>query len=500
MKATPRASACNADRFCTAVLLRQALLRCLWLLLAAGPPALVYGLTLAPSLTWAHGGADGGEFLAAARTGGIPHPPGFPTYLALATLFLHVPLGDPATRLNVLSACSAAMAAALVATAVHEVPGKKEAFRLAGLVAGWLVALSPLVWRQAVITEVYTTAAAFAGTLLVLSRRGSSLPGDLALGVLWGLGIGVHPILLLFAPLLLTHRRRIGVLLAGIALGLLPYAALPLRAAGNAPVNWGNAQTWAGWWWLVSGAPYRGYLQLHGWETLRRAGGHLALLARQLTPLGLPLALYGWTLLRLDRARAAAAEAIAAASTFLFSVLWGSVDAFLYLVPALVLFAAWSGKGLGALLLQLQRKLGGHWARALPVFAFVLPGFLLFSGWKAADLHRDCAAREFAQRVFAEAPRGAVLITRTDRHTFALWGFQYGLDAGRPDVTVVDEDLLAFSWYREGLEQGAGMTGLSAAGDPWAFLRELGRPVCAVGDSFLSCERVHEEAAISAVP
>ncbi|MGD9101843.1 MAG: DUF2723 domain-containing protein, partial [Anaerolineae bacterium] len=61
---------------------------------------LVYGLTLAPGLTWAHYGADGGDLVTAAHTLGVPHPPGYPTYTLLAWLFTRLSLGNVAWRVN----------------------------------------------------------------------------------------------------------------------------------------------------------------------------------------------------------------------------------------------------------------------------------------------------------------------------------------------------------------------------------------------------------------
>ncbi|MBC7222995.1 MAG: DUF2723 domain-containing protein, partial [Anaerolineae bacterium] len=66
----------------------------------AGWPALasfglvlaLYGVTAAPSLTWAHDSADGGELLAAAQTLGVAHPPGYPTYLPLLHGWTRLPL------------------------------------------------------------------------------------------------------------------------------------------------------------------------------------------------------------------------------------------------------------------------------------------------------------------------------------------------------------------------------------------------------------------------
>ena len=60
-------------------------------LAAAGAGVAAFGLyaaSLAPGLTWAHQGADGGELLAAAAANGVPHPPGYPLYIMLLQLWL----------------------------------------------------------------------------------------------------------------------------------------------------------------------------------------------------------------------------------------------------------------------------------------------------------------------------------------------------------------------------------------------------------------------------
>ena len=45
-----------------------------------------YYATLAPTITWAHDGADGGDLITAAYTLGVAHPPGYPTYVLLGKL------------------------------------------------------------------------------------------------------------------------------------------------------------------------------------------------------------------------------------------------------------------------------------------------------------------------------------------------------------------------------------------------------------------------------
>ena len=145
----------------------------------------LYLLTLAPSLTWGWNGngADGGEFLAAANTLGIPHPPGYPTYTLLLKAFATmVPVGDFAFCGNLLSAILAAGSIVTIYWTVlrlcrsikSEAP---EALAITAAALGSAVfATSPLFWSQATITEVYTLNALFAGVLL-LCRWSAKMSG-----------------------------------------------------------------------------------------------------------------------------------------------------------------------------------------------------------------------------------------------------------------------------------------------------------------------------------
>src|SRR5919107_851559 len=83
----------------------------------AGVVLAVFVLTLAPTVTfW-----DAGEFIAAAKTLGIPHPPGTPLFVMIAHVWAKlVPVGEFALRTNLLSAVLSAAAAGLFFLVTHE--------------------------------------------------------------------------------------------------------------------------------------------------------------------------------------------------------------------------------------------------------------------------------------------------------------------------------------------------------------------------------------------
>src|SRR5439155_14859290 len=82
---------------------------------------------------------------------GVAHPPGYPLFTMLAKLFTAIPFGTIGWRVNMLSAVCDSAAAVTILLAVHRWTRNQWAGLLA---AGWF-AFSPLVWRYAVVGEVF---------------------------------------------------------------------------------------------------------------------------------------------------------------------------------------------------------------------------------------------------------------------------------------------------------------------------------------------------------
>lgn len=295
--------------------------------IACGLALAVYFFTLAPTITLEYSG----QLVVAAHHLGVARPPGYPVWTLLAKGFIELfPFAsyqghpNPAWAVNWMSAVFGALACGLLALLVsresrhlapdsRSMPAANGVF--AGIAAALLFALSPTMWSQATIAETHTLTAFYFLLLLALSLRWTASRnerGAYLLAFLFGFGLSISPMLVLYAPVLLlaaafvsrpaparlagalalflgfiAAEYRIGsasptaaaavlgaTLAAVLALamfrpsrpvawlallllaGLIPYVYLPLASARHPPMNMGQAHTWAGFWHVLNRGQY----------------------------------------------------------------------------------------------------------------------------------------------------------------------------------------------------------------------------------------------------
>ena len=206
---------------------------------AAGVAGLVvlalYVLTLAPTTAmW-----DASEYIAAAYTLGLPHPPGNPLFVLIGRVVRRCCRSRSiAVRVNLLAAASSAVAAAiwfLVAERMLAEWFEPRWQRLVGASLATLIGATAFtVWNQSVVNEkVYTVSLAFfaiVSWLIVLwcddpdGRRADRLL--VLIAYLLGLGYANHPAGFLVAP----------------AVGVAMLAAPPAHAAALAAARGGASR------------------------------------------------------------------------------------------------------------------------------------------------------------------------------------------------------------------------------------------------------------------
>jgi hypothetical protein len=278
----------------------------LWLLalglLGAYLPSLARGATF----------TDAPEITVAIHTLGVIHPTGYPLFTMLAhgftrALALPIPV---IVKVEILNALCGVLSAVLIARATTrllahlegtEPRGDRRRADFAGLIAGLMVGVSPLVWAQIRIAEVYpfqlllVCAAAYAWTRFELSRHNgwvvlAALPMGMGLAhhvtMVYLLPAGllyllvrkpfffaawlVYPvarIVRLFRPGFMAQTRFGGWWAFPVAcvVGFVPmlsYAYLVWANAHTTGVPWGDVRDWPTLYDHATGKQYQGFLKV----------------------------------------------------------------------------------------------------------------------------------------------------------------------------------------------------------------------------------------------
>jgi hypothetical protein len=433
--------------------------------------AVLYIATLHPSVA----GGDSGELTAAALTGGVPHPPGYPLFALLARFFAALPLGhSPVWRVNLLSALAMAASGGLLCAVVQSWSRNV----VAGFLAAALFGANPMAWSHATAAEVFGLNAMFVALAFHLWLRAlSSRSRRDAFVLLFVCGLAMcnhHTFVFVGAPLVLhslwTGRRTLGargvvMSLAIGLLGLLPYLYLMPASASAAAVSWGDQTSIAG---LLDHLLRRDY----GTFSMGQASGESAFVARDtFLPtlwlmwgrafprslwLGPVLAFAGLYLGLKHR------ETRKATSVLLFVLcfycltfcalsnlstarpLWlGILGRFC--IQSDLLLAMASGLGFACLLQKLDTRGPGLRLATVGVGAVFVLGVLGHAG--QASARNNTVLLDFVRTTFASLPPSAIVITSMGDDVTGAVLYFHEVENLRPDVAHLDSDYLGKSWY-----------------------------------------------------
>ncbi|MEX1051495.1 MAG: DUF2723 domain-containing protein, partial [Gemmatimonadales bacterium] len=210
--------------------------------------------TLAPSVTfW-----DAGEFIAASKILGIPHPPGTPLFVLLGNFFgTIIPIGNFAWRTNLMTALFSATSAAFFFLVVVQVlrergagSGEREDpwyVYGGGIAAALISAFLFTVWQNSNETEVYmvatlTIAASCWLAWLWRRHRGTERAAHLLLLIVYlgAVSIGNHLMALLVGPAIIAFVWHV-------------VRTAPLKDEANRRAEWAQLAVLTGGWALLIG-------------------------------------------------------------------------------------------------------------------------------------------------------------------------------------------------------------------------------------------------------
>lgn len=344
--------------------------------LLSGTALICYVSTLAPGVL----GGDAGELQFVPYIFSLTHPTGYPLQTLLNRLWITiVPVGSVAWRINLLSALVAALGVSLTFVIVRRATGH----RLSGLVAAGALAIAPVYWGQAVLSDKYALNGLLTALWLWRAWRFYEQPGArswVALALVTALGLAHHRTFLAFglplAFLVVTRGwrliRQVPVLLAGGAALLAPlllYLYVPLAAARGLPPYHTKIKNWAQFVGFMRDA---GFVDQIGW--LPRGDNFQFYITTFLANFGLPVALIaasGLVAWGLWKPQQRGWMAFLLSGFVLQAYLTQNYDVprrFVFFVPAYVCAAALVGAGIAGWL-ELVQFLTGRFSGRIPGIA-----------------------------------------------------------------------------------------------------------------------------------
>jgi len=445
---------------------------------------------------------DTGEFQVVGPALGTAHPTGFPAYVILGWLasIVFAPLGDPAFRMNLLSAVLVGGSAALAVVLAWQLTGRV----LIGLGAGVVMAKLPIVWNIGTHADPHALHLFLVALLFVVlvgweqrvraARRlaveggpGAAAtpfrwrlrsPGDrwlLAAALVYAVGLANHTLMLLIAPgialfvlttepwILRRPRLIVGIAGALVLTTLLLYLELPLRAGLlRAPLVYGHPETLDGFFYVVLaqqfvGALYQPFADL-GSKTL--ALGSLGYDQLGIVVALVPLA-FVVTLFR--RPRYALLSGVSFLITVWFAASYVNADISRYYLGPAVMVISWLAILAGSIVDAVSRFVGAEWDAWTPgapdatapsrtrvvspavlvievavVLALLVPTFVaLPDRADAANMSGQRDASAWADKAMSLFEPDAVVVSWWSYST-TLWYAQI-IEGQRPDVWIVDD-------------------------------------------------------------
>jgi hypothetical protein len=368
---------------------------------------------------------------------------------------LLLPLGDVAFRINLFSALAGVGCALLlmeiVRLLVQALSDRPTAAAWMGAAAGWFFATTNGAWMQSIRAEVYALNMLLILVAIFFAVRywdRKSHHAAYALAVTIGLALCNHHYLVFFflpAPLLMLAATREGrafltsgrCLIAGalVLCGLLTYAYLPIRAATDPVINWGDPTTFRRFLDVLTAKTFQGSVSagVRSVPLGDNLGVAMGITAGQVSIVGFLAALFSFVFLW-RRARPV--------SLFLVAILVGSwfSKAIMLIDPANPDDYGYFLPGVAVLVIGMATFAAFFpYRAAITVCAATLAiggTSLAIAGYPTLNLSHERSAEIVVEASLERQPPDSVALVNFYSEFFNFWSAQLVYEI-RPDITVV---------------------------------------------------------------
>jgi hypothetical protein len=438
-------------------------------------PFILYVVTLAPSVTF----IDSGELAAVATKLGVAHPTGYPLFTVIGNVFTKLPVGDAVYRLNLMCAFLSSFAIMLffnmlLSLTVKIADGLKESklsetiLLNVSLAASLVLAYSRTFWDTANAIEVYSlhTVLLIANLFLILKASGeidrnSELTHDrfwLVFAFVLGLSFTNHlsTIFLSVGCLYLYFAvngfgqlsfKRIMLMTIPFLLGISVYVYLVVRA-DNEILSWGNPHNFENFWRHFTGKQFSVWM-FSSFENAEKQFTYFTKnFPMEYAVFPLMFAVPGLFLLFKEARRIFNFTLLLFLFCIIYAINYDIYDIDSYFLLAFIVAVIWVCMGL----LWLVSKVKDN-ASTISFAFLLLPLMPLVMNFEKTDESKNYFVDDYTNNVFKSADKNAIIMSTQWDFWISSSIYQQFVRNIRPDIAVIDKELLRKSWYFEYLKK-----------------------------------------------
>lgn len=438
-------------------------------------PFIVYVTTLAPGLYF----IDTGELAAVCVKLGIAHPTGYPLFTILGSIFSKLPLGDYIYRLNIMCALLSSVTALVFYNMMYfiltELNLNKEQEKstrfftdeknpLTAIIISFsgamVLAFSSTFWNTSNSLEVYSLHVLLVVTVmfLFLKAGNSYVKGDndlkhwLIFAFVLGLSFTNHlsTIFLSVGFLYLYFAvngfskmsfRKIFYMIVPFVLALSVYVYFFVRG-DNTVIAWGNPVTWDNFMRHVSGKQFSVWMFTSTGSASKQFSHFVNIYPKEFFYIPVIIAIFGIVETFIKQKRFFYFTLLLFVFNILYAINYDIHDIDTYFLLAFVVTSIWFALGLKFLFAKM--KISGLAAVSL---SLIIPAFSIYGNYDENNLKNSHFVKEYTNNVFSSAREKSIIMsTQWDFWVSASFYQQYVHNI-RPDVIVIDKELMRKSWY-----------------------------------------------------
>ncbi len=452
----------------------------------AGIALIFYIITAAPTVTY----IDSGELATVSRTLGIAHPTGYPLFTLLGHLFSRLPLSLRIIhQLNLFSSFLCAFGLffffKFLLTFLNELLQRKQKGgdeeelkswtdyirRYLGPLAGtFAFAFSETYWSTALSIEVYSLHIVFLCLLFYLFARAvqsswlfrNFIGDEKQVAIRWiifsyvlGLAFTNHMTTILLAPgfiymyfyvhgFRVSAWKRIISLAVPFILGFSAYLYLPIQSANHPFLNWGNPVDLEKFLWHFGGKVYRVWIFSSTESAAKQLTYFFSTLPAEFGYIFIPAGFIGlWHLLKIRRT-IFIFTIVLFISCVGYSINYDIHDIDSYFLLAYAVVAIWIGVGTMQLFIWIKSR---SISISLAIIMFLCVSGIAGINYSRVDKSGHTLVEKYTKDMLDSVePNGIIISYQWDYFVSAAYYMQI-IEGYRPDVVIIDKELLRRSWY-----------------------------------------------------